>query len=280
MASDYLIKTVKGYENYIERKGIDEQVLDAYREASKVALFNNKDNDGLKISGRARQLYEQFIMNSTGGTSWDLEKYAFENGTYYQILDDFYDLILAEAKNKCVDSYFRYIEKKREPSNTGEVRNRITKNILTPQKDNKGYLRVRMSLHDQKVSAKIHRLVAIAFIPNPENKPQVNHINCNKEDNRAENLEWVTNGENQIHAYKNGLNYVTGRAGRKKIPVIQLDKNGVKIDRYESIGKASRITGIQRQNIEKVIKGQRKTAGGYQWKQESEVMPYAETVNH
>lgn len=115
MASDYLIKTVKGYENYIERKGIDEQVLDAYREASKVSLFNNKDNDGLKISGRARQLYEQFIMNSTGGTSWDLEKYAFENGTYYQILDDFYDLILAEAKNKCVDSYFRYIEKKREP---------------------------------------------------------------------------------------------------------------------------------------------------------------------
>ena len=115
MASDYLIKTVNGYENYIERKGIDEQVLDAYREASKVALFNNKDNDGLKISGRARQLYEQFIMNSTGGTSWDLEKYAFENGTYYQILDDFYELILAEAKNKCVDSYFRYIEKKREP---------------------------------------------------------------------------------------------------------------------------------------------------------------------
>lgn len=115
MASDYLIKTVKGYENYIERKGIDEQVLDAYREASKVALFNNKDNDGLKISGRARQLYEQFIMNSTGGTSWDLEKYAFDNGTYYQILDDFYDLILVEAKNKCVDSYFRYIEKKREP---------------------------------------------------------------------------------------------------------------------------------------------------------------------
>lgn len=115
MASDYLIKTVNGYENYIERNGIDEQVLDAYREASKVALFNNKDNDGLKISGRARQLYEQFIMNSTGGTSWDLEKYAFENGTYYQILDDFYELILAEAKNKCVDSYFRYIEKKREP---------------------------------------------------------------------------------------------------------------------------------------------------------------------
>ena len=73
---------------------------------------------------------------------------------------------------------------------------------------------------------------------------------------------------------------MTGRAGRKKIPVIQLDSNSMKIDRYESIGEASRVTGIQRRNIEKVIKGQRKTAGGYQWKQESEVMPYAETVNH
>ncbi len=104
-----------------------------------------------------------------------------------------------------------------EVSNTGRSKEpHYKKNILTPQKDNKGYLRVRMSLHDRKVSAKIHRLVAIAFIPNPENKPQVNHINCNKEDNRVENLEWVTNGENQIHAYKNGLNYVTGRAGRKK----------------------------------------------------------------
>ena len=167
-----------------------------------------------------------------------------------------------------------------EVNNIGEVRNRITKNILMSQKDNKGYLRVRMSLHDRKATAKIHRLVAIAFIPNPENKTQVNHINCDKEDNRVENLEWVTNGENQIHAYKNGLNYVTGRAGRKKIPVIQLDRNGVKIGRYESIGKASRITGIQRQNIEKVIKGKRITAGGYQWIQESEVMSYAETVNH
>lgn len=167
-----------------------------------------------------------------------------------------------------------------EVSNTGAVRNRKTYKTLTPQVDNKGYLRVRMSLHDCKVTAKVHRLVAIAFIPNPEDKPQVNHINGDKKDNRVENLEWVTNGENQIHAYKNGLNYVTGRAGRKKIPVIQENGNGEIVDKYKSIGSASRCTGIQRQNIAKVIHGKRKMAGGYYWRKESEVMPNAETVNY
>lgn len=69
-----------------------------------------------------------------------------------------------------------------------------------------GYPTINMRKpHHKQMSVKTHRLVAEAFIPNPENKPQVNHINGVKTDNRSENLEWATNKENVIHSYKMGL---------------------------------------------------------------------------
>ena len=83
------------------------------------------------------------------------------------------------------------------------------KQIMMPQKDAKGYLRIRLRYGDvDKYGAatyKIHRLVAENFIPNPQNKPQVNHINGDKTDNRVENLEWVTNVENMNHAIEAGM---------------------------------------------------------------------------
>lgn len=116
MASSSLISTVNGYENYIQVHGVDEQVIDAMEEAARVAILTEKDVEyGLKVSARAKELTEQFIFQSTGGTPWDLEKYSFQNKVSYEILDKYYGILLLEAQNKVVDSAFQYLEKKRDP---------------------------------------------------------------------------------------------------------------------------------------------------------------------
>lgn len=111
-----LQNAVKSYENYIQVNGIDEQVINAYVDASTVAIKTEKDIPyGLQITKRAKEIIEQFCIKNAGGTIWDLEKYAFANKTKYELINKFYDVLLLEAQNKVVDSYFRYIEKNREP---------------------------------------------------------------------------------------------------------------------------------------------------------------------
>lgn len=98
-----------------------------------------------------------------------------------------------------------------EVSNLGRVRRIKTGYILKPS--GKEYLEVCLSKHNKQRYFYIHRLVATAFLPNPENKPEVNHINGKKGDNRVENLEWFTRQENIQHAWKTGLS--KGRKGDK-----------------------------------------------------------------
>lgn len=116
MASQSLISTVDSYENYIEKNGIDEQVINAYVDACSVAINGEKDIEyGLQLTKRAKELIEDFCTAKTGGTIWDLEKYAFDHKTTYELINKKYEVLLLEAQNKIVDSYFQYIEKKREP---------------------------------------------------------------------------------------------------------------------------------------------------------------------
>ena len=114
MVSKELENAIQSYENYIISNGIDENVIDAYVMASQTAYKEDREY-ALKVSARAKEIVEQYIFNLTGGNSWELEKYAFDNKTWYEILDKLYEILLVEAQNKVVDSGFRYLEKKREP---------------------------------------------------------------------------------------------------------------------------------------------------------------------
>lgn len=116
MASENLKQTIRGYENYIQSHDIDETVIEAYVEACSVAINNEKDTEyGLQLTKRSKELIERYCMEQTGGTIWDLEKYAFANKTSYDLIGKFHSVLLLEAQNKVVDSFFRYIEHKREP---------------------------------------------------------------------------------------------------------------------------------------------------------------------
>lgn len=116
MASFELISAVQDYEKYIETNGINEQVIDAYCEAANTAFANEKDIAyGLELSARCKEIIEAYCLNSSGGTIWDLEKYAFSEKVDYEIIERFHSVLLLEAQNKNVDSFFRYIERKRDP---------------------------------------------------------------------------------------------------------------------------------------------------------------------
>lgn len=116
MASENLVNAISGYERYIERKGIDEQAINAYSMAVNTAYIDEKDLEyGKKLSARAKELIVTFVKSKTGGTPWDLEKYCFKNKTNFQILDTYYGVIKTEAQYGNLESYLMYLEKKREP---------------------------------------------------------------------------------------------------------------------------------------------------------------------
>lgn len=112
-ASKYLIQTVDGYEDYINRHGIDEQVIDAYVEASKTAIKKEKDiSYGLQLTKRAKGIIESFCINRTGGRILDLEKYGQQHEEKYSLVDDYYKILLIEAHYR-FESFMLYMEKDR-----------------------------------------------------------------------------------------------------------------------------------------------------------------------
>ena len=117
MASQHLIDAVQGYENYIQASGIDEQVIDAMIEAGRTAIVSEKDiKYGLEITKRAKELINQFVIDLTDGSIYDLDSYCNIQKTNYEILNTWYSVLLIEAPY-LFDSYLLYLEKNREEKN-------------------------------------------------------------------------------------------------------------------------------------------------------------------
>lgn len=149
--------------------------------------------------------------------------------------------------------------------------------ILKQAKNKKGYPIVYLSKNAKQKTITVHRLVALAFISNPQNKPQVNHIDGNKKNNNVSNLEWCSNQENQLHAVINKLNdHSTYKSGKAERPVYKIDaETNEIIAKYNSISEATDAIGYKsKSNIGACCRGLKKTVGGYKWKyaDEREVM--------
>lgn len=139
--------------------------------------------------------------------------------------------------------------------------------VLKPQPTRTGYMVVWLYNGEAKLKGRngktfqVHRLVANAFVPNTRNLPEVNHLNEDKSDNRAENLEWCTHKEN--------TNYGTAqerRAEKQSYKVDQFDLNGKYVGTHKSMCEASRNTGVPYSNINYCVSGKFKQAGGYIWR--------------
>lgn len=170
-------------------------------------------------------------------------------------------------------------------SNTGAVRsltrtikyhnNTYKGRVLKMVFNHRGYAAVAFSVNNKHTTKAVHRLIATAFIPNPENKPQVNHIDNNPSNNSVENLIWGTQQENMKHCSKSNRCSIAyaHKLAIKKIskPVSKYNMNGLFIKTYVSIWAAARENNLTPTCIIYAARGKYKHSGGFKWKYEKKV---------
>lgn len=147
-----------------------------------------------------------------------------------------------------------------EVSNTGKVRNIKRNKELVSCKNNHGYLQVLLCKNGKRKCVRVHKLVALAFIDNPHNYDCINHKDENKTNNYVDNLEWCT------VKYNNTYGTMQQRSAEKRRKPVAKMLNGNIVAIYNSAVEANRITGINCSKIRMCCRGERKTAGGFCWK--------------
>ena len=143
---------------------------------------------------------------------------------------------------------------KLEVSSFGRVRS-VKGHYYTSFPINSGYLQVGFRMNGKCVHKYVHRLVAQAFIDNPENLPQVNHLDCDRSNNNVDNLEWCTGLYNSQYREKFGKSL--------GVPVLAVNLNTLEVSSYPSQGEASRELGIFQPHISDVIKGRLNKTHGF-----------------
>lgn len=136
--------------------------------------------------------------------------------------------------------------------------------IIKPVKCTNGYYEASLSYKGVRKVLLLHRVVAEAFIPNPHNLPEVNHKDENPANNEVNNLEWCTSKYNANYGTRNERMLI----GRETKPVIQLDRNGKFIKRWECMMEACRECGADISSMIRVCKGRQKTCKGFKWEYE------------
>ncbi|QGT53228.1 HNH endonuclease [Lactococcus phage CHPC958] len=166
------------------------------------------------------------------------------------------NIIIERKLIKGFENYYIY--------NDGRVYSKNKNDFMKLGTTEDGYKQVCLSNKGKTKTFKVHRLVAIHFIENNLSKPQVNHIDENKNNNNYKNLEWMTNKENMNHGTRNKrISEKMINLTSKKVKMFSLD--GTLLKTFEGLSEAERQTGIFASNICKCDKGERKTAGGFKW---------------
>ena len=227
-------RNIKVYKLDLQNKIID--TYNSMEDAAKWLI----DNKLSKSFNAAKSVICVSVKNNKIGYGFNwkrVEQINFENEEWREIIFD--------------NNYSGYFI-----SSLGRIKNK--KNIIMENYKihHSGYIYTRINYNKYA----IHRLVAMMFIPNLENKPFVNHIDGYKTNNKLDNLNWVTCYENNIHNHNMGfVKYYTKKIGQYKL-------NGELIKEFNSIKEASNILNIGNTNILGALKNRQNTAGGFIWK--------------
>lgn len=161
--------------------------------------------------------------------------------------------------NNLVESWKRHSNiEKLEVSSFGRVRS-VNGHYYKSYLINSGYLQIQFRMNKKHVHKSVHRLVAQVFIPNPDNLPEVNHKDCDKTNNKVENLEWCTSSYNKQYREKFGIS-TTESQGH---PLFAINLTTLEISHFRSQWEASRELRIDQANINKVINGKHNQTVGY-----------------